>query len=171
MTSVAAMAREFTTTSHPTVQPPLCSHRGAASAEVGELGRRDVVHGSLAVGKLVPPAPEGGNCAGRHVVRDPQGQGVAPLQRDSSQKSSFRRERELAELDAGLTDALSGHGRLFLLSGEPGMGKIPAIVENSSARSASRGAIVAAAQPWWSVRRHEVTGNRLNQTGPIRRDP
>ena len=33
------------------------------------------------------------------------------------------RELELAELRAGLTDAATGHGHLFLLSGEPGIGK------------------------------------------------
>ena len=33
------------------------------------------------------------------------------------------RERELGELDLGLRDALAGHGRLFLLVGEPGVGK------------------------------------------------
>jgi predicted ATPase len=33
------------------------------------------------------------------------------------------RERELAELHAGLTDATAGHGHLFLPSGEPGIGK------------------------------------------------
>ncbi len=33
------------------------------------------------------------------------------------------RERELAELVAGLDDALEGHGHLYLLAGEPGIGK------------------------------------------------
>ena len=33
------------------------------------------------------------------------------------------RERDLAELSTGLGDAIPGHGRLFLLSGEPGIGK------------------------------------------------
>src|SRR5215469_1974490 len=33
------------------------------------------------------------------------------------------RERELAELRAGLADVTAGHGHLFLLSGEPGIGK------------------------------------------------
>ena len=33
------------------------------------------------------------------------------------------RDRELAELRAGLTDLTTGHGHLFLLSGEPGIGK------------------------------------------------
>ena len=38
--------------------------------------------------------------------------------------SSFvGRERESAELDAGLSDASVGRGRLFLISGEPGIGK------------------------------------------------
>src|SRR5262249_54292738 len=54
--------------------PPFDLHstvvEGAATAEVGEPSQRDVIHGALVVGKLVPPAPESGNCAGRHVVRD-----------------------------------------------------------------------------------------------------
>src|SRR5262245_27252877 len=33
------------------------------------------------------------------------------------------RERELAELRAGLGDAIARHSHLFLLSGEPGIGK------------------------------------------------
>ena len=33
------------------------------------------------------------------------------------------RESELAELRAGFDEALAGHGRLFLISGEPGIGK------------------------------------------------
>ena len=33
------------------------------------------------------------------------------------------RQRELAELTAALDDALSGEGRLFMLVGEPGIGK------------------------------------------------
>ena len=33
------------------------------------------------------------------------------------------REREMDELHAGLEDSLSGHGRLFMLVGEPGIGK------------------------------------------------
>jgi tetratricopeptide (TPR) repeat protein len=37
--------------------------------------------------------------------------------------SPLGRDRELAELDAGLADVLAGRGGLFLLSGEPGIGK------------------------------------------------
>ena len=44
--------------------------------------------------------------------------------RQSSSHNAFvGRERELAELRAGLDDVSAGHGRLFLLSGEPGIGK------------------------------------------------
>jgi eukaryotic-like serine/threonine-protein kinase len=35
----------------------------------------------------------------------------------------FGRERELAELQSGLTDAISGRGRFFVVNGEPGIGK------------------------------------------------
>jgi len=33
------------------------------------------------------------------------------------------RDREVAELVAGLEDAIGGRGRLFLIAGEPGIGK------------------------------------------------
>jgi DNA-binding winged helix-turn-helix (wHTH) protein len=41
----------------------------------------------------------------------------------ATQGSMVGRERELALLLSGLDDATSGHGRLFLISGEPGVGK------------------------------------------------
>ena len=79
-----------------------------------------------------------------------------PLERESSQKSFIGRERELAELDAGLTDAISGRGRMLLLSGEPGIGKTR-LADEFSTIAASRGAIViwgrcwegAGAPPYW----------------------
>ena len=40
-----------------------------------------------------------------------------------SAKVFVGRARELAELRAGLDDAMASHGRLFLLGGEPGIGK------------------------------------------------
>ena len=33
------------------------------------------------------------------------------------------RQREMGELTAALEDAMSGHGRLVMLAGEPGIGK------------------------------------------------
>jgi hypothetical protein len=42
----------------------------------------------------------------------------------SSEATPFvGRERELAELRRGLEEAVSGRGRLFLISGAPGLGK------------------------------------------------
>jgi len=41
----------------------------------------------------------------------------------SSTSGFIGRERELAELGAGMADVTAGHGHLFLLSGEPGIGK------------------------------------------------
>ena len=48
------------------------------------------------------------------------------------------RERELAELRTGLDDASAGHGRVFLLSGEPGIGKTR-LAEEISNDAAARG--------------------------------
>src|SRR5215472_9738392 len=41
----------------------------------------------------------------------------------SSTSGFIGRERELAELGASMADVTTGHGHLFLLSGEPGIGK------------------------------------------------
>lgn len=48
------------------------------------------------------------------------------------------RERELAELDLGLRDALAGDGRLFLLAGQPGVGK-SRLADAASRRAEARG--------------------------------
>jgi tetratricopeptide (TPR) repeat protein len=47
------------------------------------------------------------------------------------------RERELALLTAGLDDALAGRGRLFLISGEPGIGK-SRLADELAARARAR---------------------------------
>jgi DNA-binding SARP family transcriptional activator len=57
------------------------------------------------------------------------------------------RESELAELLAGLEDALAGHGRLFLLVGEPGIGK-SRLAEELSAQARARGAQVLVGRCW-----------------------
>ena len=57
------------------------------------------------------------------------------------------REREMAELRAGFEDARSGHGRLFLLSGEPGIGKTRVAHELASIANA-HGARVAWGRCW-----------------------
>ncbi|HYL58689.1 MAG TPA: AAA family ATPase, partial [Candidatus Acidoferrales bacterium] len=57
------------------------------------------------------------------------------------------RIRELAELRAGLEDALGGRGRLFLVSGEPGVGKTR-LADEFSVRAASSGSCVLWGRCW-----------------------
>jgi DNA-binding SARP family transcriptional activator len=57
------------------------------------------------------------------------------------------RERELAELLTGLEDALSGRGRLFLISGEPGIGK-SRLADELANRAALRGAQLLVGRSW-----------------------
>ena len=57
------------------------------------------------------------------------------------------REGELAELRAGLEDASAGHGRLFLLSGEPGIGKTR-LAEEISSDASARGMRVVWGRCW-----------------------
>jgi tetratricopeptide (TPR) repeat protein len=67
------------------------------------------------------------------------------------QRGSFNdfvgRERELGELRAGLDDALAGRGRLFLISGEPGIGKTR-LGEEISRDAAARGMRVMWGRCW-----------------------
>jgi DNA-binding SARP family transcriptional activator len=57
------------------------------------------------------------------------------------------RERELAELLAGLEDVLSGRGRLFLISGEPGIGK-SRLADELANRASLRGAQLLVGRAW-----------------------
>lgn len=57
------------------------------------------------------------------------------------------RERELGELLAALTEAEGGRGRLFLLGGEPGIGK-SRLADELAARASERGALVLWGRCW-----------------------
>jgi DNA-binding SARP family transcriptional activator len=57
------------------------------------------------------------------------------------------RERELAALVAGLDEAFAGRGRLFLLSGEPGIGKTR-LAEELAAHARARGARILIGRCW-----------------------
>src|SRR5215210_8220198 len=57
------------------------------------------------------------------------------------------RDREVAELVAGLEDALGGQGRLFLIAGEPGIGKT-GLVEQLGRHAGERGARVVWGRCW-----------------------
>src|SRR5262249_56658431 len=68
--------------------------------------------------------------------------------RDTAGRSLFvGRERELAELRAGLEDTLAGHGRLFLISGEPGIGKTR-LAEQLSSQASEQGVRVLWGRCW-----------------------
>ena len=59
------------------------------------------------------------------------------------------RGRELAQLMAGVEDLRRGRGSLFLLRGEPGIGKTW-LAEEAAARAAERGALVLSGRCWES---------------------
>src|SRR5215469_18969639 len=57
------------------------------------------------------------------------------------------RDSELGELLAGLDDAARGSGRLFLLAGDPGIGK-SRLADEAAARARDRGITVAWGRCW-----------------------
>jgi tetratricopeptide (TPR) repeat protein len=67
--------------------------------------------------------------------------------RQPSHSAFVGRERELLELRAGLDDVGAGHGRLFLLSGEPGIGKTR-LAEEISNDASARGMRVMWGRCW-----------------------
>jgi hypothetical protein len=68
-------------------------------------------------------------------------------ERDSARGVFVGREAELAELIAGLDDAVAGHGLLFLLVGEPGIGK-SRLADELIVRARARGACVLVGRCW-----------------------
>jgi DNA-binding SARP family transcriptional activator len=66
---------------------------------------------------------------------------------ESARSAFVGRDSELAELVAGLDDAFAGRGRLFLLAGEPGIGK-SRLAEELIGRAAGRGARVLVGRCW-----------------------
>jgi tetratricopeptide (TPR) repeat protein len=76
---------------------------------------------------------------------------VPPEPRDAVERAAAElfvgRERELAQLDAALAEAIAGRGRLCLVAGEPGIGKTR-LAERLAARAAARGATVTWGRCW-----------------------
>jgi eukaryotic-like serine/threonine-protein kinase len=66
---------------------------------------------------------------------------------EPSRSAFVGREPELAQLAAGLDDAFAGRGRLFLLAGEPGIGK-SRLAEELIARAGARGARILVGRCW-----------------------
>src|SRR5215469_15587798 len=65
----------------------------------------------------------------------------------SSTSGFIGRERELAELRVGLADVTAGHGHLFLLSGEPGIGKTR-LADEFGRRAVAQGARASWGRCW-----------------------
>src|SRR6266852_5208218 len=73
---------------------------------------------------------------------------LAQLLSDRARANSFiGREQETARLIAGLDDAIAGFGRLFLISGEPGIGKTR-LAEEIASDAAERGMRVLWGRCW-----------------------
>jgi tetratricopeptide (TPR) repeat protein len=87
----------------------------------------------------------------REILRqDPSLELVAVTQAEPQEASAptfVGREAELAELASGLDDAFAGRGRLFLLAGEPGIGK-SRLGEELAALARARGAAVLTGRCW-----------------------
>jgi DNA-binding SARP family transcriptional activator/tetratricopeptide (TPR) repeat protein len=66
---------------------------------------------------------------------------------DGSKGTFVGREAELSELRAGLDAAIAGQGRLFLLAGEPGIGK-SRLAEELVGQARARGASVLVGRCW-----------------------
>jgi DNA-binding SARP family transcriptional activator len=80
-----------------------------------------------------------------HLVAEPPAAAEPAVE---APRSAFvGRERELAELVAGLDDAFAGSGRLFLLAGEPGIGK-SRLADEVIRQARARGARVLVGRCW-----------------------
>jgi tetratricopeptide (TPR) repeat protein len=110
---------------------------------------------AVASGKMESPASPRGEDGRPGQVEPTDSVAKSPTSKPASQpgprhdpSASFvGRERELADLTAGLDDALHGRGRLFLLSGEPGIGK-SRLAEELAALALERGALVLWGRCW-----------------------
>src|SRR5215467_13080651 len=106
----------------PTWAPLIAQKPAPCPASSGPVGRQPI----LRLIRLITISSRSGSCCTSHSATPELAKtvGASPQRRDTARPSLFvGRERELAELRAGLEDTLAGHGRLFLISGEPGIGK------------------------------------------------
>jgi DNA-binding SARP family transcriptional activator len=120
----------------------LDAYQDARRALVDELG--------------IEPGPELQELEGRILRQDPSLEVAAPAPPTEERPTArgrraagtfVGREAELEVLEAGLEDALSGRGRLFLLVGEPGIGK-SRLADEFASRAKQRGADVLWGRCW-----------------------
>jgi DNA-binding SARP family transcriptional activator len=113
----------------------LDAYRDARAALTGELG----IEPSRALRELQEA-----------ILRQDSGLDPATLPASAAEpaRGTFvGRERELAELTAGLDDAFAGRGRLFLVAGQPGIGK-SRLADELAAAARVRGAEVLVGRCW-----------------------
>jgi AAA ATPase domain len=104
--------------------------------ELRGLSRPENVFELRSVAAHAAPAP-------RAVAVEP----AAPHAVEITRGAFVGRERELAELVEGLDDAVAGRGRLFLLAGEPGIGK-SRLAQELIAHAGSRNARILVGRCW-----------------------
>jgi DNA-binding SARP family transcriptional activator/tetratricopeptide (TPR) repeat protein len=125
----------------------LAAYQGARRALVDELGiepgralhelERDILTQDRSL-DFVPPENSSIALEVEPLVRSPTPRANGPL---------LGRERELDALCAGLEDAIAGQGRLFLVSGEPGIGK-SRLMDEFARRARPRGVRVLSGRCW-----------------------
>ena len=81
------------------------------------------------------------------AVETAQPAAAEPAPAAETRSAFVGRERELAELVAGLDDAFAGRGRLFLLVGEPGIGK-SRLAEELTDHARARGGRILVGRCW-----------------------
>jgi DNA-binding SARP family transcriptional activator/tetratricopeptide (TPR) repeat protein len=129
----------------------LALYRSGRQAEAMDVYRRSR---DRLVNELgIEPGPELGSLANRVLNQDPGLSWTAPRAgaRDVIKPTAVfvGRRQELTELWSGLDHIQRGHGALFLISGEPGVGKT-ALTEQFAARVAERDVRVLSGRCWES---------------------
>lgn len=126
-------------------------YRSGRQAEALELYRRTRRHLVDELG--LEPGPELRSLETAILNQDPRLTWTPPSATAPSVRRADRifvgRERQLAQLMAGVEDLQRGRGSLFLLRGEPGIGKTW-LAEEGAARARERGALVLSGRCWES---------------------
>ena len=129
----------------------LALYRCGRQAEALEVYRRS--RDRLVDDLGIEPGPELRSLASRVLNQDPSLAWTAPpasAEEATKPAGTFvGRERELADLQRGLDDIRRGHSSVFVISGEPGIGKT-ALTQQFAARAAERDARVLSGRCWES---------------------
>ncbi|HVE67346.1 MAG TPA: BTAD domain-containing putative transcriptional regulator [Solirubrobacteraceae bacterium] len=139
-----ALAREHPRRERLSGQLMLCLYRSGRQAEALDVYRQ--ARETLVEDLGIEPGRELRDLHQAILEQDPS-LDAAPAAVGPARGDLVGRERELAALTEGLDDALAGRGRLFLLAGEPGIGK-SRLAEELAERARDRGARVLVGRCW-----------------------